>query len=784
MSDNMPDFDKMSQDEIMAWMETLAKRQGASEGFTTTADMDIAEVDPNTAVIDEAEGGYVPYGQERTQPVNTQPAAPAPAKPAAVTPPPAPPAAAAPPAQPPAPQVRPLTPTAAQPRPSMPSESAPPARPVAPPVQQPPQPIRTQTPPPAPVQPRPAAQPPQPPPQPVRAQTPLPAPIQQQPPTPPSAQPSAPPEAPAAQPPVDEGALAWLESLAADQGDELFNLDLSDLPSTESAASPAASVNPMTWLEDLARSQVAEPSLEQLGASDDDEEESEKIDPYAQGVNPIEWLETLAKRQGAKEEELTTRASMNIPAPPETEVEDDDYQPFSFDTPPTRRPPEPAAAENPADWLNSLAGSEGYNEEGVLATQMPEASAEDEPVSDAMSMPAIEDAIQQGTVTREQMQFFLEQQADQLADAPEEYYEEVEEDGPLAPAELPDWLSELKPPAPQAAAEVTQPIDALFEAPPVAEMPDWLRQDLLGESATSPDIESIFQPEEDSQIIEPVSAATAQPTAETYEIEVDTSDPWVEAFDEEYAQGGMADIDAVPAWYEQNLNDPARIAAVEGQTAEPEAANALEEAALPEENALSAGQPEAVPSWVAGFEPVEEQETTSANVFEEMPDWLREVEASVAPEDVPDWLVETIGEPEEESIFFEPVQEVVVEPPKPAPVVPPPPRPTPVAAAPAPKPAPAPAPAAARAVATGEAAAVIERARDKEQSGDLEGALAEYEAMIRGNSSLDAVVEELTLLVKSYKTTPAVYRVLGDGLMRQGKLQAALNTYREALNQL
>ena len=202
----------------------------------------------------------------------------------------------------------------------------------------------------------------------------------------------------------------------------MFNLDLSDLPSTEVAASPATSVNPMTWLEDLARSQVAEPSLEQLGAADDEEEESEKIDPYAQGVNPIEWLETLAKRQGAKEEELTTRASMNIPAPPETEVEGDDYEPFSFDTPPARRPPEPAAAENPADWLNSLAGAEGYSEEGVLATQMPEASDEEAPVSDTMSMPAIEDAIQQGTVTREQMQFFLEQQADQLAEAPEEYY--------------------------------------------------------------------------------------------------------------------------------------------------------------------------------------------------------------------------------------------------------------------------------------------------------------------------------------------------------------------------
>src|SRR5450432_2649504 len=74
MSDNTPDFDNMTPDEIMSWMETLAKRQGASEGFTTAADMDIAEIDPDTVVIDEP--GYVPYGQERTQPIAAQPAAP------------------------------------------------------------------------------------------------------------------------------------------------------------------------------------------------------------------------------------------------------------------------------------------------------------------------------------------------------------------------------------------------------------------------------------------------------------------------------------------------------------------------------------------------------------------------------------------------------------------------------------------------------------------------------------------------------------------------------------
>ena len=42
MSDNMPDFDNMTQEEINTWLETLAKRQGASE-VSTAADMDIAE---------------------------------------------------------------------------------------------------------------------------------------------------------------------------------------------------------------------------------------------------------------------------------------------------------------------------------------------------------------------------------------------------------------------------------------------------------------------------------------------------------------------------------------------------------------------------------------------------------------------------------------------------------------------------------------------------------------------------------------------------------------------
>ncbi|NWF68420.1 MAG: hypothetical protein HXY40_04985, partial [Chloroflexi bacterium] len=100
MSDT-PDFDKMSPEEIMRWMESLAKRQGAYEGFTTAADMQVAEVDPNSVVIDEP--GYVPYGQENKKPEESKPAA-KPAVTAAPAPKPAPPPTpVAQPAPPPAP---------------------------------------------------------------------------------------------------------------------------------------------------------------------------------------------------------------------------------------------------------------------------------------------------------------------------------------------------------------------------------------------------------------------------------------------------------------------------------------------------------------------------------------------------------------------------------------------------------------------------------------------------------------------------------------------------------
>jgi hypothetical protein len=66
MTEAMPDFDNMTPEQIQEWMESLAKRQGATEGFTTEASMDVAEIDPDS--VDQSQlGEYIPYGMTREQ---------------------------------------------------------------------------------------------------------------------------------------------------------------------------------------------------------------------------------------------------------------------------------------------------------------------------------------------------------------------------------------------------------------------------------------------------------------------------------------------------------------------------------------------------------------------------------------------------------------------------------------------------------------------------------------------------------------------------------------------
>ena len=83
-------------------------------------------------------------------------------------------------------------------------------------------------------------------------------------------------------------------------------------------------------------------------------------------------------------------------------------------------------------------------------------------------------------------------------------------------------------------------------------------------------------------------------------------------------------------------------------------------------------------------------------------------------------------------------------------------------------------------------AAGFNSARGQLEAGNLPGALAEYETLLRANIGLDLVVSDMRWLLSQarFRDEPAVHRVLGDALMRQGQLQEALDTYRYAMSLL
>ena len=83
-------------------------------------------------------------------------------------------------------------------------------------------------------------------------------------------------------------------------------------------------------------------------------------------------------------------------------------------------------------------------------------------------------------------------------------------------------------------------------------------------------------------------------------------------------------------------------------------------------------------------------------------------------------------------------------------------------------------------------AAAINSARRKVEASELREALAAYETLLRSNAGLDWVINDMRGLIArdKFRHNPSVHRVLGDALMRQGHLDAALDVYRHALTLL
>lgn len=731
--------DEMSSvvgDDPMAWLESLAKRQGAHEGFTTDADLEIEEIDPDTVVVDEP--GYTPYYQSSS--VSAEPQ-----------------------------------------EEEIEAEEVPEA-----PVQDP-YPTPTSEAPPAPILETPEA-------------VPVPdAPVEEE----PEVQDT--PEAP-----VEEGAVA-----AGMPGE-------GDLP---------ADVDPMVWLESLAKRQGAHE-----GFTTSADMEVEEIDPDTAVVDEPGYTPyySTATTGGSRQEEPAEPTEEAVPEPV------------------AKSPIEQADEEAADGWLQSLATEQEADVDDFL-TDLTETTLEefdddfalaasddledmgvidlDEEALDISGMSDEEIAAAQaaGTITPEQELAWLQSKISQAPDedafdlalADEELGEPVE-------GEIPDWLKDQMPTEDQ-----LETLEDFSSAEPELDMSIDLDDSLVAELAGEGDL--------DIDLTEPVddfSLEEAEPVIEATDLLAGYSpdiDEWAAALDQDVQ---IEDIESLPEpdWYSAAIEQ----ADVEAPSFDTDSVPALsfDTEPITAESFFQEEEGE-IPGWLQGVEPTIEEDP-------DLPDWLKVAPAGDEATDVSDWLsAQQAGIEEEPALPPTPepaaVQQAepaaaglpleeqlplaqsstmpswyVWEEPAPArqePVVPPPPAPTPEPTPPPvqqqevrqepvtpPPPAPTPTPVQeqpAPSVPVGyedykqrlesnpqDHDTRINLARNLSKSGNLDESLAHYETLINNSAQLDLVATDLGSMIKNLPRHPKARRMLGDVYMRQGRLQEALDTYRGALDQI
>lgn len=488
------------------------------------------------------------------------------------------------------------------------------------------------------------------------------------------------------------------------------------------------------------------------------------------GADPMTWLETLARRQGASPEELTTEADLEIPVLPEDTVVDEpgytEYSPFGI-LPPHRDEPVTEAVgretdagstaseelealgeslgwlqefteEPPADlheWLtveDSFVEADSHAESAIEGTGQP--SADETDALAGMTDDEIEQALLRGELTPEQELAWLKRSAQDRAAAPDE-----DEVASAVPADLPDWLQQMRDEA--IAATEFSPTDAV--------LPDWLEEPAEAETGTADDAEALWDAagavSEDLELSEAEVSESELAAFLAGEIAPEEVDELAEALDEEFERRLRGD-EAEPEWY----------------------AEAMSEGGAPEPS-LAEAEPIEMPDWLV--EPDED-----AVVESELPAWLAETEgeplASVAP--APEWLEELQVEESDRTWLAEEDRAVL---------------PEVSAGAPVPQ----------AAIPEGELfesyrhrleeapddhATRLALARTLRAHGQIVPSLDHYETLVEGSHLLEDVSNDLSALVDEQPEQPRLRRLLGDALMRRGRLQEALDAYRAALERL
>ncbi len=586
--------------------------------------------------------------------------------------------------------------------------------------------------------------------------------------------PAAPPPTPVPEPepamPTDDllggmDALTWLESLTttpeagaveAAQSDSTDKLPVMDTSTGEPVGqrffTEEAETEPGMSLEEAA-------AILGTGAS----EAPPTTDDLLGGMDPLAWLESLAARQGANPEELVTGGKLELPAAPST-GETTEYSPFAATPDLTGASMEPESA---LSWLEELAREQTQ----PLSAVPPEAVP-------AAEMPPQEAGGASADIT--EVQAWLDEQARSLELKRAQLEAEEAAAGEVPPAEageVPSWLLESMPQGP---TEVPA-TPALSEniAFPVApeDLPSWLTQP---EAEAAPDLNADFLASLAASA-PPAAPLPEEPRLATSELEALTRpaspmdvDSWAEALDEEYERLQAGD-ESVPEWYQEAI--------ARAETEPPTKPTPTTAEAAP---APAAGPTPTMPDWLSEVSAAEEP---AAALPGEIPDWLRGVSpapvpsaptppstgVTIEPAELPDWLRPTPAEPVKEPEPAPPVQAVQEQ----VPVTPPKaPEPTPVPRVPEPVPIRAP-----EAV-PAEYQARLKQARELVTADQQPASMVHYQALIDASVLLEETRGDLRDLVEKVPSDPRLRRMLGDTHMRLGDLQAALDTYRSALDQL
>jgi tetratricopeptide (TPR) repeat protein len=81
-----------------------------------------------------------------------------------------------------------------------------------------------------------------------------------------------------------------------------------------------------------------------------------------------------------------------------------------------------------------------------------------------------------------------------------------------------------------------------------------------------------------------------------------------------------------------------------------------------------------------------------------------------------------------------------------------------------------------------QAAEKLATARIALESGDVQTAANEYQALIRAKYHLNEVIDTLQRALERYPNTPILWQVLGDAHMKADQLTDAMDAYRQGLD--